>query len=81
MELDDDDIPALVAGGDSDQVPDALDSKVEEMTLLKVPITIVTGTTSSLQFLSWRQMVLETYSDLLASFRSFIGFLSFRRLL
>jgi hypothetical protein len=43
MDLDDDEPPVLVAQDGTDAVPGSLDSKIEDMNLVKVPITILTG--------------------------------------
>lgn len=45
-EYDDDGPPMLVAAGDADAVPGQLDTQVEDLNLVKVPITIVTGKSS-----------------------------------
>jgi hypothetical protein len=45
MDVDDDAPPLLVASGDAvdDVVPDLVDSAVADLSLTKVPITVVTG--------------------------------------
>lgn len=40
---DDDAPPLLVAAGEADAVPEGLDAQMEDLNLVKVPITIVTG--------------------------------------
>jgi len=42
-EFDDDGPPLLVSAGEADAVPRGLDARVEDLNLVKVPITIVTG--------------------------------------
>lgn len=42
-EYEDDGPPMLVATGEADTVPGELDAQVEDLNLVKVPITIVTG--------------------------------------
>jgi hypothetical protein len=45
MDVDDEAPPLLVASGDvvEDDVPDLVDSAVADLSLTKVPITVVTG--------------------------------------
>ena len=44
MEADDEDAPPLlVASGDDSAAPGSLDAEMEDLKIVKVPITIVTG--------------------------------------
>lgn len=46
LDIDDDEIPQLLStsGKPEDEVEQVLDSQIEDIQLVKVPITIVTGT-------------------------------------
>jgi len=46
-ESEDDGPPMLVTASEADAVPGGLDAQVEDLNLVKVPITIVTGKSSS----------------------------------
>lgn len=45
MDVDDEALPLLVASGDAveDEVPDLVDAAVGDLSLTKVPITVITG--------------------------------------
>ncbi|KAF1813306.1 cobW-domain-containing protein [Eremomyces bilateralis CBS 781.70] len=43
LDADDDDVPQLLASNPKDEVEQALDGQIEDLNLVKVPITIVTG--------------------------------------
>lgn len=43
MDVDDEDVPTLVNETGQPAAPDALEAQIQDMSLLKVPITIVTG--------------------------------------
>lgn len=43
MDVDEDEAPVLVNGESQPSAPDTLEAQVQDMSLVKVPITIVTG--------------------------------------
>ena len=43
MELDDDEVPVLLNNDGQQAAPDSLEAEVQDMSIVKVPITIVTG--------------------------------------
>ena len=56
MDLDDEP-PMLVEAGEQKDVPGDLSGGLEDMNLTKVPITIITGESIKIQFLSCRVLV------------------------